>query len=419
MPRWSFPRSAALALSLVVITLTGCSAPPTVPAPLSSAQPAYGASAPPLSVEAAPLAGPAKVALLVPLSGANAALGKAILNAAQLALFASRTDQLTLVPRDTKGTRTGAAEAARAAIAEGVGLILGPLLAPEVEAVKPIAANAHLNVISFSTVTSSAGGNTFLMGFLPKEEVVREVGFARERGFGRFAALVPNSAYGHLMAGTLHQIAAQTGGSVTDIEFFPPGGDAEDAIHHLLPNGAVPPVASAEDSTAGDAPARSRPAEFDALVLPEGGEQLNAIARQLAAAGLDTKTVRLLGSGLWDEPGIGSEPTLVGGWFAASPPDARQGFDHGYRAAYGSDPPRLASLGYDAAALAGVLASGEAGPPFSRQAILDPKGFTGVDGLFRFTPDGLVQRALAVLEVEPEANVVVSPARQTFRTLSY
>ena len=40
--------------------------------------------------------------------------------------------------------------------------------------------------------------------------------------------------------------------------------------------------------------------------------------------------------------------------------------------------------------------------PFSREAILNPSGFTGVDGLFRFTDQGLVQRGLAVLEVTPE-----------------
>ena len=43
----------------------------------------------------------------VPLSGPNAELGKAMLDAAQLALFESGGDRLTLVPRDTGGTRRG------------------------------------------------------------------------------------------------------------------------------------------------------------------------------------------------------------------------------------------------------------------------------------------------------------------------
>jgi branched-chain amino acid transport system substrate-binding protein len=391
-----------------------------VPAPVVTPQPPYGPpTAPPAPPKPAGPAGPAKVALLVPQSGPNAGLGQAILNAAQLALFETGGDQLTLVPRDTKGTTAGAAEAARAAVGEGVGLILGPLLAAEVEAVKPIAHDAHLNIIAFSTVTDLAGGNAFLMGFLPRQEVLREIAYARRRAIARFAALAPDTAYGHLMADALRDSASATGGTVAKIVFYEPRtGDVSAAIQRLLPGSAAPPNG---DPAATDQAIPAAPAvpSFDALLLAEGGSQLKDIVRALSTAGLDTKATRLLGSGLWDVPDIGNESALDGGWFAASPPDARRDFEQRYRATYGSEPPRLASLGYDAAALAAVLARGERGPPFSREAILDPNGFSGVDGLFRFTPEGLVQRSLAVLEVEPQGNIVVSPAPQSFHDLVY
>jgi branched-chain amino acid transport system substrate-binding protein len=410
-------------LVLAAVVLASCVPPPIVPAPLSTPQPPYGQPLPPTPPPTPPPvaapAGPAKVALLVPLSGPNAGLGQAILNAAQLALFETGGDQLTLVPRDTKGTSTGAADAAHAAVGEGVSLILGPLLAGEVEAVKPVALDAHIDVIAFSTVTDLAGGNTFLMGFLPGQEVVREVAYARQRGIGRFAALAPDTPYGHLMADALGQAASSTGATTAKVEFYDPhAGDPSAAIARLLPPTGPPPTA---DPAAPNQAVPAPPAipSFDALLLPEGGDQLAQIARKLSAAGLDTKATRLLGSGLWDVPDIGSEPALDGGWFAASPPDARRDFERRYHATYGRDPPRLASLGYDAAALAAVLARGQSGPPFSRAAILNPNGFSGVDGLFRFTPQGLVQRALAVLEVEPQGNVVVSPSAQTFQDLGY
>jgi branched-chain amino acid transport system substrate-binding protein len=399
-----------------------------VPAPVVTPQPPFGPpTAPPAPPKPAGPAGPAKVALLVPLSGPNAGLGQAILNAAQLALFETGGDRLTLVPRDTRGTTAGAADAARAAVGEGVGLILGPLLAAEVEAVKPIARDAHLNIIAFSTVTDLAGGNAFLMGFLPRQEVVREIAYARQRAIVRFAALAPDTAYGHLMADALRDTTSAAGGTVAKIVFYDPrAGDVSAAIQRLLPGSA------AQTNGAPAAPDQAIPAEpdqaipaapavpsFDALLLPEGGSQLKDIVRALSTAGLDTKATRLLGSGLWDVPDIGNEPALDGGWFAASPLDARRNFEQRYRATYGSEPPRLASLGYDAAALAAVLARGEGGPPFSREAILDPNGFSGVDGLFRFTPEGLVQRSLAVIEVEPQGNIVVSPAPQSFHDLGY
>jgi ABC-type branched-subunit amino acid transport system substrate-binding protein len=352
---------------------------------------------------------------LVPLSGANAELGRAILDAAQLALFEAPGDRLTLVPRDTGGTAEGAAKAARAVIADGVRLILGPLLAAEVEAVKPIARDAHVNVIAFSTVTGLAGGNTFLMGFLPRQEVAREVGQAREHGLTRFAALAPNSPYGHLMADALHDVASTSGAVVARVEFYDPrSGDTAPAVQRLMPGSA------AAGTTEGAAPSvASGAASFDVLLLPEGGTRLKEIARQVKQAEVDAKPVQLLGSGLWDMPDIGGEPALVGGWFAASPPEARQSFAARFQATYGRDPPRLASLGYDAAALAAALAQADGGEPFSTQAILNPNGFTGVDGLFRFTPGGLVQRGLAVLEVEPQGDVVISPAPQSFQDIGY
>jgi ABC-type branched-subunit amino acid transport system substrate-binding protein len=351
------------------------------------------------------------------LSGANAELGHAMLDAAQLALFEAGGDRMILVPRDTSGNAGGAASAARAVIADGARLILGPLLAPEVEAVKPIAQEAHVNVIAFSTVTSLAGGNIYLMGFLPRQEVVREVGYARQRGLQRFAVLAPNSPYGHLMADALRESAPASGGTVTKVEFFDPraGDAASPAIQRLLPGAADP---AAAPSPASPPPVSPRPT-FDALLLPEGGAALKQIAGQVKAASGAEKPVQLLGSGLWDTPDIGSDPALVGGWFASAPPEARQDFERRFSATYGHNPPRLASLGYDSAALAAVLSRGQGGEPFSQQAILNPSGFTGVDGLFRFTPNGLVQRGLAVLEVQPQGTAAVSPAPQTFQDLGY
>ncbi len=218
-----------------------------VAAPLAPGQPPYGGPLPPGGMPApapSPAAsGAAKVALLVPLTGATAELGQAILNAAQLALFEVPGDRLILVPRDTGGNVDGAVKAARAVIDDGAKLILGPLLAAEVEAVKPLARDAHLNIIAFSTVTELAGGNTFLMGFLPRQEVVREVGHARERGFARFAALAPNSPYGHLMADALRDVASTSGATVTRVEFYDPrAGDTAPAVQRLLPGAGPSPA---------------------------------------------------------------------------------------------------------------------------------------------------------------------------------
>src|SRR5207253_2808269 len=226
------------------------------------------------------------------------------------ALFTTGNDRLTLVPRDTTGTPDGAAGAARAALADGAQLILGPLLAAEVDAVKPVARDAKINIIAFSTATQLAGDNVFLMGFLPRQEVVREVSFARERGLTRFAALAPNSQYGRLMTDALREAVGASGGTVGKVEFFDPRAtDLAPAIQRLLSSGGpAPPAASVPSSSVGAG------GGFDALLLPEGGAQLKQIARQLRERAPGAGPVRLLGSGLWDDPTIAGEPALYGGW---------------------------------------------------------------------------------------------------------
>ncbi len=361
-----------------------------VSAPIARPQPPYYgygrvpptiSGRPPVGADHGRRAGPAKVALLVPLSGANAELGKAILDAAQLALFKTGGDRLILVPRDTGGNAAGAAGAARAVVGDGARLILGPLLAPEVEAVKPVAQEAPRK------------RHRLLDGNQPRR---------RQCLFDGLPAAAGGRARGQLCARTrarpFRRARAQLALRASDGR-RPAGsrngdGRQRDKGRILRPAGrrrlACNPAPAARRRCRGQRPSRlpyrRRLPPSTRCCCRKAAPSSRQIAAQVRAAGGNAKPVQLLGSGLWDTPDIGGDPALVGGWFASSPPEARQEFERRFNATYGHNPPRLASLGFDAAALAAVLAGGQAGEPFSQQAILNPSGFTGVDGLFRFTP---------------------------------
>jgi len=113
-------------------------------------------------------------------------------------------------------------------------------------------------------------------------------------------------------------------------------------------------------------------------------------------------------------PGIGNDPMLRGAWYAAPDPARRADFERRFTSTYGRPPHRLATLAYDGVALAGHLARLKAGGDFSAEAITNPNGWAGVDGVFRFLPDGRVERGLAVIEIQGDRGVVVSPAPSTF-----
>ena len=156
------------------------------------------------------------------------------------------------------------------------------------------------------------------------------------------------------------------------------------------------------------------PLDYQAVMLADGGARLRAIAPLLPFYDIDPAEIRFLGTGLWDEPTLGREPALVGGWFASPPPETAAAFSKRFESIHGYAPPRIASLAYDAAALASVLMQGEAGPDFSANALTQPSGFAGADGIFRFQNDGVAERGLAVIEVHPQGLRVIDQAPQAF-----
>ena len=322
-----------------------------------------------------------QVALLLPLSGKNAQLGQSMLNAAQLAVFEMAPANFEIMPRDTGNN---AESAARDAIASGAQLLIGPLFAGDVAAVKPVVQTSNVNMLALSTDVSLAEPGAYVMGFAPAPQVERVVAYAASHDAKRFAALIPVGAYGKLVQQAFESAVRKAGGTVVALES----------------------PAHAKDLAA-------KRDQIDALLLPLSGEELHQVTVQLAADGLDKNKVRLLGTGLWDEPGLGSRINMLeGGWYAAAEPEARESFVNNYKKTYGQEPPRLATLTYDATALAAVLAA--RGGRFDRTALTNPSGFAGLDGLFRLTQQGLAERGLAINEITATGSKVIDPSPSTF-----
>jgi len=343
----------------------------------------------------APERTPVRVALLLPFSSSSAetrALANAIEKSAELALFDSGNPDILLMPRDDGGTTSGVAAAASRAVAEGAEIILGPIFAQSVSIVGPIARQQGVPVIAFSSDRSVAGQGVYLLSFQPEDEVRRIVTYAARHGHTQFAAMVPQNAYGEKAAAAFQRAAADAGARVTSVQSFPP-----------RPEDVAAPAAAV---------AATRP---DAVLIAQGGVVLRSIAPTLALNGATNRNVKFLGTGLWADTSIIREPMLAGGWFASPAPEGERAFTEKYRSVYGAQPPRLASLGYDAVSLVALLAKGAPYQRYTPAALTDPNGFAGVDGIFRFHQDGSTERGLAIMEVQPNGFVVVAPAPATFQ----
>jgi hypothetical protein len=159
--------------------------------------------------------------------------------------------------------------------------------------------------------------------------------------------------------------------------------------------------------------------DFDALLLPEQGTALTRVAALLPFYDIDPAHVQFLGTLLWNQSGLGREPALIGGVYPAPAPEGNRQFLTRYRELYGANAPTLASHAYDAVALAAALAHSGIARPFSAEALTTASGFAGVDGVFRFLPNGLSERGFAIMQVTREGATEVQAAPDSFSAAQF
>ena len=372
------------ALALLALAVAGCVPRSRAPRPLPI-QPVEVVEEAPRSL-LPPGETMNRVAVLVPLTGSNNALGRSILNAANLALLDTGGGRIRITAYDTA---TGAEAAANQALAEGSGLILGPLLADDVRAVAPLARRARVPVIAFSNDSGVAGDGVYLMGITPAQSIARVVDYAHSRGSNAFGALVPASVYGERASAAMVAAVEGAGGRLIGMQSYTPGA-IQAAAARLNGMGRT-----------------------DAVLVADGARTALQAAPAIRQS---SPQPRLLATELWaSEANVGASAGLRGAWYAA-PSDSLYGQFRGrYRARYNVSPYRLATLGYDSVLLAvRVAADWPLGRPFPERALRNAEGFTGVDGAFRFGRDGLADRALEVREVTATGTNVVSPAPRGF-----
>src|SRR2546421_2627856 len=350
---------------------------------------------PPPAQPSAVGAGQVKVALILPLSaqGNGAAVAQSMPHSAQIALAEFSNPDIQLLVKDDGGTSAGAQQATQQALAEGAEIVLGPLFAISVSAAAQVARARGVPVIAFSTDSTGAAPGVHLLGFLPESDVERVIGYAIQQGKRSFAALIPDNAYGSVVQAAFQQAVARGGGRVVAMERYP--------LDRAQMQGPVQRVAQAVR-------------QADAIFIPDGADAGVSAVQMLGASGVNTRRIQLIGTGLWDDPRIFAEPGAQGGWVAAPEPSGYRALSGRYKSRHRQDTPRPATLAYDAVSLVAALVKTQGQARFSEEVLTNPSGFAGIDGVFRFRPDGTNQRGLAVMRVTTSGPQVIAPAPKAF-----
>ncbi len=330
-----------------------------------------------------------RVALLVPMSGPNAAVGQSIANATTMALLDTNAQNLRITTYDTAA---GPSKAANRAVADGNKLILGPVQADDVGPVAAIARAANVPLIAYVADSAVAARDVFILGTIPANSISRTVSYAWGKGARRFAVLAPSGDYGQRASAAFTGAVRSSGGTMVASESYERTNTSiVSAARRLRAKGGI-----------------------DAVLIADGSRFAALGAAQLKAAG--AASPRLLGTELWSgESVIARSPALRGAWFSSVSDVRFRQFSESYKSRFGATPYRISTLGYDSVLLAiRVAREWKPGAAFPTSKLADRGGFLGLDGPFRFGANGVVERALEVREARTAAITVVSAAPARF-----
>ena len=364
-----------------------------------------------------------RIAILVPLSGKVKAVGESIVNSAQMSIFDNNKRNVVLKIYDTKGTTFGAVEALNSAIKDGIDVVVGPLFSEETKAIKNIIKNNNLISFSLSNDEELKNiDNVFVTGSIPEQEIQTLISYMMDNDFYNYVALMPNSSHGALMNKILRNTILNKDGLLIKTDYYEPNEKNMLLKINDLVNFYEVPQTIFEDYEKKKLENKLLGLEEpeliiqeeekiypQALFIPDGGSKAEEIANLLFINQKNDRYIQLIGTSKLDgDINVQSNPYMDKVIFVGSNPEKYQKFYDDYLKIYRKEPVKITSMVYD---LINVIdkfyEKFEDGYVVNKRVLLDPNGFDGIDGKFRFLPNGLVDRHLYVIQMQNKSKVVI------------
>ena len=348
-----------------------------------------------------------RVGLLVPLTGPYAAFGDEIRRGAEMALFQAVNKNVQLLFLDTMGGEK-AADAALTGVQNEVDIFIGPLFTPAVLAARSVAAQNQIPMLLLSNNRAVVAPNSWLLGYLPEQQLDGLLGHAVGLGKSKFAIIAQDAAFGQRLL--THAISR-----LDDFGLQPEAvrilTEAEVNDEHSLKQ-AILEFSRYQPPAPNALPAAS---PFDAVIFAGDPAFALRTAPLLAYYDVGPDRTLFLGNALWNQNQLLNEPSLQGGVFAIRPSQSDRKFNAIWQTIWQQTPGELSRLGFDAMALVAALSTtGDDQTQSSAvrwaQKLVTNKGFQGYSGAFRLLPDGSNVRAYELREIRNGQSKIIQAA---------
>lgn len=349
---------------------------------------------------------PYKVAIILPTKSANPNIKNVamdLLAAAYLAKKELNEDKLSMLVYQTDGTEKSVINMTQDIIGKKTDLILGPLLASSVTTMRPMTEKAQIPMIAFSSDNQTVkGGYSYLLSYLMDQNINTVTNYAISKGNVNYGIYASQTNYGTRAANIFTQEVEKRGGKITNSYIF----NTQSPDFHIKSK----EFTSIEEIRAGT----TEKPTYTSIMFPDDPKTMAYIMPILNRYGLDSKNMLFLGTGIWHDESILKVKELNNAIFAAPDNQKLSIFESRFSKKYGKRPVQIASLAYDGVGLAVGLIRKHSEDPFNYKNIVDPNGFMGVGGVFRFKSNGLSERGLNIVRINNGKFDIIQPAPTTF-----
>ena len=365
-----------------------------------------------------------RIGVLLPLTGQKSQIGKSILDSVKLAFYNRDNDDLTIFPRDTQGNPEGTKKAFQELLDLDIKVIIGPIFSENVIAISQVAKNNGVKLLTFSNDTRVTNEGVYTLGITIENQLKLLIDYSVNQNYKKFAVLVPNNYYGKEILRVTERYIYQLGGVITSTQLYQPFPDKMyepvkklanyeirhrkllDEINRLKQENTPQSIEKLEAlenvDTLGEVPYEI------VLIVAESKFLLQALVPILPYYDIDPKKVKFVGTTLWDDKNLSTEPALHGGWFPALETNNKTiKFNDEFKKNFKIAPTYISRLAYDSFALASVLLKHIESSSFDK-SIKSENGFTGINGLFKFNNEGMASYSLAIKEIKEGGSQLIN-----------
>jgi ABC-type branched-subunit amino acid transport system substrate-binding protein len=225
--------------------------------------------------------------------------------------------------------------------------------------------------------------------------------YAISNGKDNIAIIAPNNQYGLKFSEILKEMVNKKDGNFISSQLYNNSSkDLEMAVVKALSANIIPARLGGKNTKTIKVEDRIY---ANAILIPESGTALSKVAGLIKKLNTNERPIQIIGSSNWDDLSTLNDPNLIGGWFVGADPTKYRDFEKRYYQIYNKFPPRISGIGYDATFAVIETIKKSAKRDLTPNDFINyqgsKNGFEGMDGLFRFLPNGIVQRNFAILEV--------------------